>query len=328
MKWNAATRAAATTVALLTALGASTAAARPGAAPHSATLAANIPVSTPRDVKAAFGSIWVAGGPSSTVTRIDPATHKVIAVIKVPNPASVLAVGAGAIWLTSFPGNSVTRIDPRTNTARDTISPGGLGPVGITFYDGYVWVANHDGEPTASVAKIDPRRTPMRVVDLIAVGHGSDAGPNWIAGAAGSLWVSVPNLSAVVRIDPHSDSIVKTIRVKGVCGELVATPTAVWVAGGGGPGCFPAVTRIDPASNTVTHTSSTPATRPTRSRSAPGALWYGTTTTNVLGRIDPSTDRILGKLTLPGPSFGAIAAYGSVWITDSEDNRLFQVRPT
>ena len=305
MTWNPARRAAATAVALLTAFGASTAAASPSGAPHSASLAASIPVSTPRDVKAGFGSIWVAGGPSSTVTRIDPATHRVTAVIRVPNPASVLAVGAGAIWLTSFPGNSVTRIDPLTNTARDTISPGGLGPVGVAFFDGYVWVANHDGEPTGSVAKIDPRRQPMRVVDLIPVGRDSDAGPNWIAGAAGSLWVSVPNLNAVVRIDPHSDSIVETIRARGVCGQLVATPTAVWVAGGGGPGCFPAVTRIDPTSNTVTHAVDTGDETDALALGA-GALWYGTTTTNVLGRIDTSTDRILGKLTLPGPSFGAI----------------------
>jgi DNA-binding beta-propeller fold protein YncE len=63
--------------------------------------------------------------------------------------------------VTSFPGNIVTRINPLTHTARDTISPGGLGRVGITFFDGYVWVANRDGEPSGSVAKIDPRRKPI-----------------------------------------------------------------------------------------------------------------------------------------------------------------------
>ena len=326
MQWKAATLAAATMVALPTTFGAATAPARPSGARPGGTLVATIRVATPRDVKAGFGSIWVSGGPSNDVIRIDPATRRVTAVIRVPDPASVLAVGAGAVWVTSFPGNSVTRIDPRTNTARDTISPGGLGPIGITFFHGYVWVANVDGEPTGSVAKIDPKRMPMRIVELIPVGQGSDAGPSWIAGAAGSLWVSVPNLDAVVRLDPHDDAIAATIHVKGLCGELVGTRTAVWVAGGSGPGCFPAVTRIDPASSSVTDTVNTAAETGALALGA-GGLWYGTTT-NLMGRLDPATDAILGKLRLPGPSFGAIAAYGFVWITDTDDNRLYQIRPT
>ncbi len=327
MQWSLASLAAATTVALLTSAGTQAAPSGPSRTPRGSTLVAKIAVSTPRDVTAGFGSIWVADGPSSTVTRIDPATGKATAVITVPNPASVLAVGAGAVWVTSFQGNSVTRIDPRTNKARDTISSGGLGPVGITFFAGYVWVANHDGEPTGSVAKIDPKRKPMRIVDLIPVGHQSFAGPSWIAGAAGSLWVSVPNLSAVVRIDPRSDSIVATIRDKGVCAELVATDKAVWVAGGSGPGCYPAVTRIDPTSNSVTDTIKTGGDPGALALGA-GALWFGTATTKTIGRMDPATDAILGKLELPGPTFGAVAAAGFVWMTDREDNVLFKLRPT
>jgi hypothetical protein len=104
--WKMATPAAATTTALLASLGTSTAPAGPRRVSRGGALVAKIPVSTPRDVTAGFGSIWVANGPSSTITRIDPATDKITAVIAVPNPASVLAVGAGAAWVTSFPGRS------------------------------------------------------------------------------------------------------------------------------------------------------------------------------------------------------------------------------
>lgn len=206
--------------------------------PAGGALVATVPVSTPRDVASGFGSIWVANGPSRTVTRIDPTTDTVLAVIHVPDPASVLAAGAGAMWLTSFPGDSVTRIDPTTNTATGTISlaPSGLGPIGITVGNGYVWVANHDGYPTGSVAKIDPAT--MSVVDVIPVGSQSFAGPNWVAAGAGSIWTDVPNINAVVRINPTTDAIVATIPDKGVCGALAASDTAVWVAGGGGPGCL------------------------------------------------------------------------------------------
>ena len=92
-----------------------------------------------------------------------------------------------------------------------------------------------------------------------------------------------------------------------MCGELVATDHAVWVAGGGGPGCAPAVTRIDPRSNKVRDVVKTGSETDALTL-GPGALWYG-------------------KLVLPGPSFGASAAYGFVWITDAQDGLLFKVRP-
>src|SRR5260370_18084626 len=117
---------------------------------------AKIRQSTPRDVEAGFGSIWVSNGPSGAVTRIDPATDKVIAKIYLDVPPSVLAVSADAIWVTSFPGVIVTRIDPVTNLVVGTVDPGGSGPVGIAVFDGYVWVANHKVHPTGSVAKTHP----------------------------------------------------------------------------------------------------------------------------------------------------------------------------
>ena len=296
-------------------------------APPGGTTAATIPVSTPRDVESGFGSIWVANGPSRTVTRIDPTTDAVVALIPVPNPASVLAAGAGAIWLTSFPGNSLTRIDPTTNTATGTVSlaPSGLGPVGITVYKGYVWVANHQGNPTGSLAKIDPAT--MNVVDIIPIGDQSFAGPNWLAAAAGSIWTDVPNINAVVRIDPTTDAVLATIPDKGVCGALAAGDSAVWVAGGGGPGCLPGITRIDPMSNTVTGMLN--AGGQTNSLALDdNTLWYGTSISNFLGRVDTDSSTIVGQLKLPGAAFGLTAAYGYVWATDPQDGLLLKVQPT
>jgi len=295
--------------------------------PPGGTLVATVAVSTPRDVESGFGSIWVANGPSRTVTRIDPSTDAVLAVISVPDPASVLAAGAGAIWLTSFPGDSLTRIDPTTNTATGTASlaPTGLGPVGLTVYDGSVWVANHQGNPTGSVAKIDPAT--MSILDVIPIGDLSFAGPNWLAAGAGSIWTDVPNINAVVRIDPTTDTVLATIPDKGVCGALAASDTAVWVAGGGGPGCRPGITRIDPNSNSVT--SMLNAGGQTNSLALDdNTLWYGTSISNFLGRIETDSSTIVGQLKLPGAAFGLTAAYGYVWATDPQDGLLLKVQPT
>lgn len=295
--------------------------------PPGGTLVATIPVPTPRDVESGFGSIWVANGPSRTVTRIDPTTNAVLAVIPVSDPASVLAAGAGAIWLTSLPGDTVTRIDPTTNAATGSVSlaPSGLGPIGITVDDGYVWVANHDGNPTGSVAKIDPAT--MSVVDVIPVGSQSIAGPNWLAAGAGSIWTDVPNINAVVRINPTTDAIVATIPDKGVCGALAASDTAVWVAGGGGRGCLPGITRIDPNSNTVSAMLDAGGQTDSLALGG-GTLWYGTSVSNFLGRVDTTSNTIVGQLKLPGAAFGLTAAFGYVWSTDRNDGLLLKVQPT
>ncbi len=295
------------------------------ATPPAGAVVASVPVATPRDVESGFGSIWVANGPSMSVTRIDPRTAAVLDVIPLPDPASVLAPGQGAMWVTSVQSGTVSRIDPTTDAVR-TVSLAAAGvvtPVGVTVADGFVWVAGHDGEPTTSIVKIDPAS--MAVVDVIPVGRLDYAGPEWVSAGAGSIWTDVPSRHAVVRIDPVSDAIVATIPDPGACAALAASDTAVWVAGGGGPGCRAGVTRIDPATNTVTTRIATGVGTDALALGA-GAVWFGTNRNDVLGRIDTTTGTIVGKLKLPGRAFGLTAAFGRVWATDPADGLLFEVR--
>jgi DNA-binding beta-propeller fold protein YncE len=291
------------------------------ALPPGGSVVATLPLLSARDVVAGFGSIWVSSGPGGTVARIDPTTDAVTAVIYLPDPASGLAVSTDSIWLTSAPGNRVTRIDPATNLVVGSLISGERGALGITVFDGYVWVANHNGDPTGSVAKIDPAQ--MQVVDLIPVGDEPDAGPTSIAAGAGSIWVGVQNIHAVVRINPSTDTIVATIPDRGACRQIVADDRAVWIAGGCDPG--PGVTRIDPATNAVTEVSNANGNSPAIALGE-NSVWYATTD-NFLGRINPTTHRVVGRLKLPGPAWAATVAFGSVWITDREDGLLFKVKP-
>jgi streptogramin lyase len=281
-------------------------------------LVAQSDLNNPRDVAAGFGSIWVTGGPSGTVTRIDPVSGANVATIYLEAGASVLAVSPDAIWVTSHSDVAVFKIDPGSNKVVGQVDPGGSGPVGIAFFDGYVWVANHDGTPRGSVAKIDPAK--MKVVDLIYLGDDSEAGPNWIAVGAGSLWVGVPNASAVFRINPISDAVMATIPDTGVGGEIVADDNNVWVAGGDDPG----VTHIDPATGVVTHVENEVSSGGALTMGE-GYVWFGTSMT--LDRIDPKTRRVVGTLQMPGPSFGSTVAFGYVWITDAESGKLYKIKP-
>src|SRR5207249_10088664 len=121
--------------------------------------------------------------------RIDPTTYFVTAVITLPDPAAILAVGEDSIWVTSAPGNRVTRIDPATDRVVGSLSSRAHGALGITVFDGYVWVANHNGDPTGSVAKLDPVK--MQVVHPIPLGDEPAAGPTCAAAGARPIWPSV-----------------------------------------------------------------------------------------------------------------------------------------
>lgn len=281
---------------------------------------------SPGSVEMAFGSVWVTNGPAQSVTRVDPQTNAVTARIPMPDAATVVTAGAGAIWVTSLAGNSLTRIDPGTNRVSQTISlaPGGSGPIGVTVFDGYVWVANHDGEPTVSVSKIDVRT--MRVVDVISVGGGSDSGPVWVLAGAGSIWTDISgNSSVVVRIDPVTDRTLATISDPSACAQLAANDTAVWGACGDDPS-LPGLSRIDSRTNRVTATFDEGGWADGVSLNGV-SLWFGTTATHKLGRIDTRTNKVTCLLDLPGPVFGLVAGDTAVWTTDRDDGQLFKVQP-
>ena len=141
---------------------------------------------------------------------------------------------------------------PEDGTPSSRPSPSARAPIGLAVTPGAVWVANHwakPGDRTGSAMRIDPATN--TIVDTIPLGAAPFDGPKFVAAAAGSIWVGVPNLEAVVRLSTATDDVQATIPDKGSCSGIAATDAAVWVAGGNGPGCAPGVTRIDPATNKV-----------------------------------------------------------------------------
>jgi YVTN family beta-propeller protein len=85
--------------------------------PHTNRLAGR-PVVTgasPQSLATGGGSRWVANHDAGTVTRIDPASGKVVADIPVGAEPHRLAWGAGATWVGNWHDHSVSRIDPATN---------------------------------------------------------------------------------------------------------------------------------------------------------------------------------------------------------------------
>jgi YVTN family beta-propeller protein len=92
----------------------------------------------PADVAAGAGGVWVTDEVDDTVVRIEPVSKRIVAVIPVGRGAGGVAFGAGAVWVTGFVDETVSRIDPRTNRVVATIRVGGS-PRDVAVGAGSVW---------------------------------------------------------------------------------------------------------------------------------------------------------------------------------------------
>ena len=131
--------------------------------PHTNRLAGR-PVKTgdsPQSLATGGGSLWVANHDAGTVTRIDPATGKVVADIPVPSEPHRVAYGAGAAWVGNWHDSSISRIDPATNRVVGSPIPIGSHHAGnLAVGAGGVWVTSDyrvDGAAEdVVVVRIDP----------------------------------------------------------------------------------------------------------------------------------------------------------------------------
>ncbi|MFI5255517.1 MAG: DUF6923 family protein, partial [Candidatus Limnocylindrales bacterium] len=137
----------------------------------------------------------------------------------------------------------------------------------------------------------------------------------------GAIWVGVPNIASVVRIDAVTNKVLATIPVPDPaypCGGMAVTSDAVWVAGCGATN---SVARIDPQTNATVTTIDLGANNeePVIVDDTP---WFPTWGLNgapgALVQIDPATNQVASELgILPGLlGYGAVIANNSVWVVD------------
>jgi YVTN family beta-propeller protein len=128
------------------------------------------------------GGVWVVGDPvDPALWRIDPATGRLVATIRLPFAPTDVAVGDGAVWVTSQLDDRLERIDPATNKVTATI-PVGRGAGAVAVGAGSVWVGD---EVDGSIARVDPQA--MRITATIKLGLtpvdiGVGGGVVWVAG--------------------------------------------------------------------------------------------------------------------------------------------------
>jgi YVTN family beta-propeller protein len=167
----------------------------------SATITAVGPALSEGGIAANADSIWLLSEMKGVLSRIDPATNRLVAEIPVPPGSSVCVLGEdGAIWVVSTEQSLVVRVDPKSNLVTDRVEVG-PNPRFTTVGGGSIWTLNQgDG----SVSRVDVK-TKKLITDIQL---GVPGGGGEIAYGEGYVWVTVFDIP-LTQIDPNNNKVVK-----------------------------------------------------------------------------------------------------------------------
>jgi len=167
---------------------------------------------------------------------------------------------------------------------------------------------------TSAPTKVLPRGGKVVATIAIPKGYGG------FALGEGSVWAMSDDVSTLSRIDPHSNTVAATVKIKPVslcppyvCGEPAAGNGAVWVPRASDN----TVSRVDLSTNSVTATIPVGKT-PTAVAVTPGAVWVANAGGPSVSRIDPATNEVVATIRL-GPARAAsdraavTVGGGAVW---------------
>ncbi|MGB8858256.1 MAG: hypothetical protein WCC60_03320 [Ilumatobacteraceae bacterium] len=254
---------------------------------------------------AAFGSLWVLGKVSGTVTRIDAVTGAVVASVRIGEPGSGahsrLAADDSAVYVGGTP---LLRINPATNevsTIADSVADG-AGAIAIVAGGTAVWTAGHEGP----IQRIDTDGT---VTDL------GLPTARWIdlALSGGLVWAASqePGGGRLIAFDGTTGAIVHDVPVAtdvdGFVVRLVADERNVVVGldTSGGGGRTGEVVIVDPTTGMITDTVQL-GSRPEGIALTDGHIW---TSGAVIDRDGLRVTEVdLGFTVALGPD-------GSIWAT-------------
>ena len=262
-------------------------------------LVADISVgTTPTDVVAAEGAVWVTNTADDSVDRIDPATRTVRQTIPVENGPVGIAYGDGSVWVANSGSGSVSRIDPDSNTVTDTIAVGN-GPAGLAFGGGALWVANRDAH---TVSEIDPAAG--KVTRNVTVG----LEPLDVAVGPEGIWITSSEGRAV-RIDPAAGNVADTVGVGRRPAGIAVGSGSVWVANS----LDGTVSRIDPQTSAVSATIET-GQGPAGIAVGFGSVWVANEQDGTVTRIDAATNEVDESIAVGGNPVGVAVVPDGVFL--------------
>ncbi len=160
-------------------------------------------------VAAALNLEFVVGGAPRTVKPnsllvLDPATMRTLVNVRRPGPAppAVVVRGGGLVWTVDGEHDRLIATNPISKRVFRT-EVVGTDPVAVAVGFGAAWVANA-GNGTIT-------RVPLVGSNIETIGLNDQ--PSAIATGAGYVWVLSKRSKKVIRIDPKTKQVTKSVRL-------------------------------------------------------------------------------------------------------------------
>lgn len=275
-----------------------------------------------------FGSLWFLAPDSEqpSLVRVDPASNETVATIPLPDRlCQGFAITDEAVWVCTASG--AARINPESNEIDGDIEFDTGQFAGRWATDGRtVWALGSDAVAPNTLVQINPGTDSADVTDLgrtvAAIAYGFDA-----------LWLTAPDDGLLLRVDPETGET--TEHSTGLQGpwSLAAGSDSLWLTLFGPEEPVPSATdptvaRIDPETGHVLAEIATGATSGSSGGlvAADDGVWVRAPDL-FLTHIDPRTNEIVRTVAGPGSSGDVAVAFGSVWATAVERNRVYRLEP-
>jgi streptogramin lyase len=255
----------------------------------------------PVGIAAAGNSVWVSGGTSGQVVRIDASTHRVVARVEAGGAQlGGAAATADAAWVADFGGGKLIRIDAASNSVTDRIAVGGQ-PTGVAADGaGSVWVANLNGY----VTRVDAASG--AITAKIAL----PSGASMPLPARGRIWVGLQD-GSLAAIDPATNRLTGTpVHISTDVDSIADTPAGLWMTTFDGR-----VALVDPATDAVVRRLTLPG-RGSGVSYAGGSVWASVYDNRYVVRLDPATGALLGAVHTGLSPRESVVAGGALWVLD------------
>jgi YVTN family beta-propeller protein len=271
------------------------------------------------------GGDRTTSGPAGALVRIDAATGKTAASIRVGSYPSTIAASRGTVWVGSTRESALWKVTPATGAVERVPASGS--PRDISIWRGRAYVAS-DGAVvfTGTVSQYDARSGIRHgSVDILACSLTAGAAGVWAAGCPNVVQLrSKPDALQVLRTVPIPYRKNATSDSYRICLCDMATGLgSVWVIG---DWTDARLWRIDPLHGRITATFELPF-RPQALAVGDGSVWIADPVGDRLARLDPRTGRVQALIPVGrGPSSVDIGA-GSVWVANHLDGTVSRIDP-
>jgi YVTN family beta-propeller protein len=173
------------------------------------------------------------------------------------------------------------------------------------------------------VPAVQVKMTELKPANTFTLG----GSPDWMALTDDSVWISNARLKKVQRTDPAKNTVAGEVTFSGApCSGLVAAFGSLWVpicAKSGG-----SLARVDLKTGKIISTLPfAPGESEGGITASQHSVWIVTDNNGTLLSIDPTTNQMKAKISVPAGSFNPLFADGLIWVTGNASNELAVVDP-